>query len=153
MIKLLAIAITGLLPLAVQANPVLLMAEEQGCHWCEKWNDEIARIYPKTAEGRTAPLRRYDLHHEKPDVIFLGPVHYTPTFILVRDGREIGRIEGYPGADFFWGLLAMLFRRAGISPDTENQAGMALPVPAGPETGADAAFRCVSACLWQANPP
>ena len=28
--------------------------------------------------------------------------------MLVDKGREIGRIMGYPGADFFWGLLAPL---------------------------------------------
>ena len=33
-----------------------------------------------------------------------------PTFILIGDeGDELGRIEGYPGEDFFWSLLeAML---------------------------------------------
>ncbi len=33
---------------------------------------------------------------------------FTPTFVLFDDGREIGRIEGYPGEDFFWGLLQNL---------------------------------------------
>jgi hypothetical protein len=28
----------------------------------------------------------------------------------VDEGREIGRIEGYPGADFFWGLLERLLQ-------------------------------------------
>jgi hypothetical protein len=32
-------------------------------------------------------------------------VRYSPTFVVVMDGREIGRIEGYPGEAFFWGLL------------------------------------------------
>jgi len=45
-------------------------------------------------------------------------VHFTPTFILVDDGREVGRIEGYPGEDFFWGLLGMMFERANIPLDT-----------------------------------
>ena len=27
---------------------------------------------------------------------------------LVDDGRELSRIEGYPGEDFFWGLLEMM---------------------------------------------
>ena len=30
---------------------------------------------------------------------------YTPTFVLVNNGEEVGRILGYPGEDFFWGLL------------------------------------------------
>jgi hypothetical protein len=36
------------------------------------------------------------------------PISFTPTFVLVEDGRELARIEGYPGEDFFWGLLGML---------------------------------------------
>ncbi len=117
MIKALAICLVGVLPISTQAEPTLLMAEEHGCYWCAKWNEEIAHIYPKTAEGRTAPLQRYDVHSETPDVAFSKRVHFTPTFILVDDGKEVGRIEGYPGADFFWGLLAMMFERAGIPLD------------------------------------
>ncbi|MEL7098861.1 MAG: hypothetical protein AAGM84_08545 [Pseudomonadota bacterium] len=101
--------------MAATAQTYLLMAEEDGCYWCAKWNEEIAHIYPKTAEGRTAPLQRYDLHSEEPDVVFARRVHFTPTFILVRDGVELDRIEGYPGEDFFWGLLNMMFERSNIS--------------------------------------
>lgn len=90
------------------------MAEEQGCVWCARWNEEISHIYPKTAEGKIAPLRRYDLHNEIPDAALEKRVHFTPTFVLIQDGKEVGRIEGYPGADFFWGLLTMMFERAKI---------------------------------------
>lgn len=105
------------LPLSASAETYLLMAEEHGCAWCARWNEEISHIYPKTAEGRTAPLVRYDLHGETPDVEFVRRVHFTPTFILVEDGREVGRIEGYPGEDFFWGLLGMMFEQARIPLD------------------------------------
>ena len=36
---------------------------------------------------------------------------FTPVFVLVDGGREIGRIRGYPGDTFFWGLLANLIER------------------------------------------
>ncbi|MEM6480950.1 MAG: hypothetical protein AAF681_03820 [Pseudomonadota bacterium] len=102
------------LPLPVSAETLLLMAEEQGCYWCGQWDEEISHIYPKTAEGKKAPLQRYDLHRETPDVVLKKRVHYTPTFILVEDGEEVGRIEGYPGEDFFWWHLTLLFERANI---------------------------------------
>ncbi|MEO0752828.1 MAG: hypothetical protein AAFY25_13630, partial [Pseudomonadota bacterium] len=105
---------------AAAADTVLLMAEENGCYWCDRWNEEIAHIYPKTAEGRTAPLERYDLRSETPDVIFETRVRYTPTFILVNDGREVARLEGYPGEDFFWGLLTQMFERAEIPLDNAS---------------------------------
>ncbi|MEL6522263.1 MAG: hypothetical protein AAFQ66_14950 [Pseudomonadota bacterium] len=102
------------LPVSACADTFLLMAEEKGCYWCGRWNTEISHIYPKTAEGRAAPLRRYDLHTDKPEVSFAQPVRFTPTFILVQNGVEVGRMEGYPGEDFFWGLLATMFERAEI---------------------------------------
>ena len=40
--------------------------------------------------------------------VVLAPIRYTPTFVLARDGREVGRIEGYPGDSFFWALLDKL---------------------------------------------
>jgi len=120
MLKAIAVSAFGLLPMTAQSDTLLLMAEETGCFWCARWNAEIAPIYPKTAEGRTAPLQRYDLHGETPDVAFEQPVHFTPTFILVEDGQEVGRIEGYPGEDFFWGLLGMMFEEAEISLDQKS---------------------------------
>ena len=115
-----ALLIAGLtwLPLSAAAETYLLMAEEEGCYWCGRWDDEIAAIYPKTAEGRAAPLRRYDLHSEEPENVALdSSVRFTPTFILVQDGREVGRIEGYPGEDFFWGLMGMMLDDADIHYD------------------------------------
>ena len=105
------------LPSVGWAETYLLMAEEHGCFWCQKWDEEIAHIYPKTEEGRTAPLHRYDLHSEAPDVELIKRVSFTPTFILVKDGKEVGRIEGHPGEDFFWPMLQILFKEANIPLD------------------------------------
>lgn len=101
---------------ATFAETKLYMAEEHGCYWCERWDDEISKTYPKTAEGAAAPLQRYDLYGPKPEnVTFKTRVRYTPTFILVQDGQEVGRIEGYPGEDFFWVLLGELLKDANIT--------------------------------------
>ena len=114
-LRALLVCLVTLSPVTASAETYLLMAEEEGCMWCDRWNEEISHIYPKTVEGKTAPLRRYDLHGTAPvNVEFGGRIHFTPTFILVQDGAEVGRIEGYPGEDFFWGLLTMMFERAEI---------------------------------------
>lgn len=120
LLKRLAVVALMAVPGSALADPILLMAEAPGCYWCARWDTEIAPIYPKTAEGRTAPLERFNLHRDTPDVAFSQRVLYTPTFILVENGAEVGRIEGYPGADFFWGLLSDLFEKADIPID---QAG------------------------------
>lgn len=110
MIRVLSIAIcTAVLCWTVPfraAAAELIMFEQAGCEWCAEWDRVIAPIYPKTAEGRRAPLRRVDIHAPLPDDLKrIRPGQYTPTFVLIDDGREIGRIRGYPGEDFFWGLL------------------------------------------------
>jgi hypothetical protein len=92
MLKVLAAAVACLLPVPALAEQYLLMAEEDGCVWCAQWDKDISHIYPKTAEGRAAPLQRYDLHGPPPEVAFQNEVRYSPTFILVVDGREVGRI-------------------------------------------------------------
>lgn len=38
----------------------------------------------------------------------LPGILYTPTFVLMDGGREVGRIVGYPGEDLFWGLFGAL---------------------------------------------
>lgn len=98
---------------AAQAETALLMFEEVGCVWCARWNAEVGPEYPITPEGLAAPLRRLDIHDPIPeDLTLTSRPRFTPTFILVENGNEIGRIEGYPGEDFFWGLLARLIDRA-----------------------------------------
>ncbi len=86
----------------------LVMVEQSGCHWCARWNEEISHIYPKTDEGKRAPLRRVDLRDLPGDVEFASPPVFTPTFVLIDAGKELGRIEGYAGDEFFWFLLATL---------------------------------------------
>ena len=119
---LLVLAITLLVsPVSSRAEMTLLMAEEDGCMWCARWDSEISQIYPKTPEGHTAPLQRVDIHAALPDGISLTkPLYYTPTFVLLDNGNEVGRIEGYPGEDFFWGMLGVLLRDAGIPIETSG---------------------------------
>lgn len=86
----------------------LVMVERHGCHWCERWNAEIGPAYPRTEEGARAPLRRVDIHALPDDITFSSRPVFTPTFVLVDEGQELGRIEGYAGDEFFWFLLAQL---------------------------------------------
>lgn len=87
----------------------LVMFDSPACSYCERWEEEIADIYPKTEEGQQAPLRRVSIHDSLPaDLNKIHGIVYTPTFVLVDDGREVGRISGYPGEDFFWGFLETL---------------------------------------------
>jgi hypothetical protein len=86
----------------------LLMYRRAGCFWCDAWDREIGAIYPKTDLVRRAPLRMINIDSERPPLALKRRVIYTPTFVLAESGREVGRIEGYPGQDFFWEMLEHL---------------------------------------------
>ena len=96
----------------------LLMLDQEHCEWCEAWDKEVGVVYARTVEGKRAPLIRSSIHEDLPEGVTIARrAHFTPTFVLLEDGREIGRIDGYPGEDFFYGLLRKLFERATAQPD------------------------------------
>jgi thioredoxin-related protein len=103
-----------LVPLMVSSahGAQLIMFEDNGCGWCRQWHKEVGPGYPKTAQGRHAPLVRHQVSDATPAKVSLQrPITSTPTFVLVEQGMEIGRMTGYPGADFFYGLLDELLDR------------------------------------------
>ncbi|EIG62178.1 hypothetical protein [Bradyrhizobium sp. WSM1253] len=113
-IILLAIAVGLALPVTASRAAELVMFERAGCAWCARFNAEIAPIYAKTGESRAAPLRRVDLNGPLPaDLAGIDPGAFTPTFVVVQEGREIGRIRGYPGDAFFFGLLDRILSSTG----------------------------------------
>lgn len=89
----------------------LVYVEQQGCFYCEIWDEEIAAIYPKTPEGKFAPLLRLDITNYETEMSDVKPVIFTPTFILTNNSKEISRIEGYIGDDLFWGMLEIMLKR------------------------------------------
>ncbi|KDB02970.1 regulatory protein SoxS [Defluviimonas sp. 20V17] len=95
----------------------MVMFEQQGCPYCAAWNRDVGPTYSKTKEGQAAPLYRRDIHDPIPSGMKLtSPPQFTPTFVLLEDGTEVGRIQGYPGADFFWALLDGLLKKTKAAP-------------------------------------
>lgn len=89
----------------------LVMFESPGCHYCMMWKEELGPIYPKTTEGEQAPLRQIIISKQKGMSGLDAPVIHTPTFVLMNEGKEIGRIRGYAGDEFFWTMLDELLEK------------------------------------------
>jgi hypothetical protein len=91
----------------------LLMFEQAACPFCAAFNREIAPDYPQSKAGVLAPLRHVDIHESRTGGVGgLDPAIFTPTFVLVDHGKEVGRMMGYPGRRYFYpeiqGLLDKL---------------------------------------------
>ena len=107
----------------------LIMVHSPICEWCETWEHEVGVIYARTSQGGRAPLRRVDIDDvETSKFRVQRPVTYTPTFLLVHETREVGRITGYPGESHFWYFLDELLNKVpggglrGCQPDTPRTA-------------------------------
>lgn len=103
---------TGLLLPASVFSAELLIIESDDCPFCKKFHAEIGPAYPRTDEGKTAPLRSIDLADPlPPQYKNIPPATVTPTFILVHDNKEVDRLVGYPGDDYFWFLLGKMLAK------------------------------------------
>jgi hypothetical protein len=123
-----ALCILAMLAQAAAAAE-LVMYRRDGCPWCAKFDRELGPIYPKTEFNQRAPLRMINLDHDRDLPIAHGAIRYTPTFVLAENGKEVGRIEGYPGEDYFWPRLENLFQML-----KETQASGAAAPEAKPAT-------------------
>ena len=90
----------------------LIMFESEDCHYCDLWKSEIGVIYHKTPQGKKAPLVMLDIDDPLPDHLMgMDAARFTPTFVVWNNGTEAGRITGYPGEDFFWGLFDQILEK------------------------------------------
>lgn len=96
------------LPSAEASAAELMMYRREGCPYCAAWDREVGPGYNNSQFGKVAPVRMADIHGTQPPVVLKSPIIYTPTFVLVDGGREVGRIEGYSSNDFFYGMIARL---------------------------------------------
>lgn len=119
------------MPFAAASGPVngvggagggnwLLMVTSNSCPWCEAFEAEVGAGYPATEEAMSLPLKRHDIFQKFPaEFADLVPATMTPTFIIIRDGIEKGRIVGYPGAELFWWRLSEFTARPASAGKTE----------------------------------
>lgn len=116
------LAAAAMLPVKARAAE-LLMFESRSCIYCLRWERDVGSLYDKTDEAKILPLRRVDVDRQSASGVTLqSPVRYTPTFVVVDKGREIGRIEGFASDDAFWGRLDELAAKitAAITPETNR---------------------------------
>ena len=85
------------------ADNKLLMITADYCTYCQIWEKEIGKIYPKTDISKSFPLERIELdEHSIRNGLDNYETNITPTFVFFKENEEIGRIIGYTSAEMFW---------------------------------------------------
>ena len=106
MIMAVMLLLAAALPAAAETS--LVMFTSEGCPFCRAWERDVGASYEGSPHAAKLPLTRVASDGPPPAGLTLNaPVLGTPTFIVARDGQEIGRLEGYRNAELFWkGLSA-----------------------------------------------
>jgi hypothetical protein len=107
----LSLALTVLyVPTASAAQ--LVYVEWKDCGYCKVFNRQMVWAYGSSAVGKKVPLRRVNILGKWPaDLKRVSRPSYTPVFILVEKGLEVGRFAGYTNPQSFTRNLERLLRK------------------------------------------
>ena len=108
LIKAFALALTFAASLqTAAADSQLIMVTSDYCPSCQAWELDVGKVYDKSPYATILPLTRVEIGNKIPGgVTFQKPVVGTPTFLIIHDGQEIGRQNGYIDAEMFWWWLS-----------------------------------------------
>lgn len=109
-------AVAGLLIAGSVALPSqaaqLVLVQAKGCSYCAAFEREVGMRYGRTKAGAIAPLRRLSPLRSWPkDLSRVPPTRLSPIFILVDNGKEVGRFAGYTDPAQFWKKLDRLISK------------------------------------------
>ncbi|MGL4242910.1 MAG: thioredoxin fold domain-containing protein [Beijerinckiaceae bacterium] len=107
--------------MAAAAALELLFVERSGCPWCARFEREALPAYLASELQAEAPLRRASLDNGQPAGVALDePIRFTPTFVVLRDGREVARIVGYTDNALFFGTIEKMISDANRKPGPKS---------------------------------
>ena len=102
----------AVLPAPAASAAELVFVEVMGCVYCIRFNKQMAHNYQASSTGKAVPLRRVNLRQRWPaDLKQVDRPPYTPVFILVENGEEVGRFNGYVNPQRFNHDLQRLLRK------------------------------------------
>lgn len=91
----------------------ILVFEVDGCTYCEVMRRDVLPRYRTSASGAQAPMRFIDMNQVDTDKLALrGSVQVVPTVILMKNGKEVDRVERYFGPEMFFQIVARMIEQA-----------------------------------------
>ena len=84
----------------------VIVFEIGGCKYCAAFRDNLGARYLASTTNRAAPMRFVDVGKLDPQAFQLrADINTVPTIVVLQDGREVDRVEGYPLAELLFGMV------------------------------------------------
>lgn len=81
----------------------LVVMEAPGCTYCTIFRRDVLPSYEASERAKEMPIRFVDINDDSAQALGLdGPIDVVPTFVVLRNNKEVGRIPGYMGPEFFY---------------------------------------------------
>ena len=99
----------------VRASGVeLVVYEHADCQYCRIFRSDIVPRYQGSTQAGRAPLRFVNIAHTGTEGAggLNGGITMVPTFVLMKEGREVDRIVGYWAPDNFFKMVAYMLLKA-----------------------------------------
>jgi len=102
-------AATDLLSAARGNSVELLVFEHKDCIYCRVFRSDTLPRYRESGQEAKAPIRFISIEHTDTQALKLNnSIQTVPTFVLMQNGAEVGRITGYWAPDNFFKMLSAL---------------------------------------------
>lgn len=82
----------------------LIAFEAKNCGPCKNFKREVLPIYAESPAGKVFPLWVVEMGSKLPFRL-AEPVTFTPTFVWVDNGVEVGRFAGYYNKEQFFSIV------------------------------------------------
>jgi thioredoxin-related protein len=91
-------------------NVQLVVMEAEGCIYCTIFRRDVLPSFEMSERGKEMPVRFVDVNDiEQAGFVLRSPIDILPTFVVIKDNQELGRIPGYVGPeDFFHSINYLL---------------------------------------------
>ncbi|MGJ8686057.1 MAG: hypothetical protein ACSHWQ_01160 [Spongiibacteraceae bacterium] len=113
-LSILLILLISSLSLGSAQAAELLYFKLHNCPACQAFERQAGTLYQRTYAANIAPIRDLymddDDHEQRITLLGISPPAIAPTFVLMHQNRELGRIVGYDQPSVFWSSLAELLR-------------------------------------------
>ena len=84
----------------------VIVFEIGGCTHCTAFRDNLGARYLASTTNRAAPMRFVDVGRLDPHAFQLrADINTVPTIVVMQDGREVDRVEGYPLPELLFGMV------------------------------------------------
>ena len=88
------------------ARTEIVVFEAPGCHHCTAFREHLGARYAASTTADKAPLRYVDATQpEAANFPLNGEIRLLPTIVVMQDGHEVDRLEGYPLPEMFFSMI------------------------------------------------